>query len=276
MYRIKADHLLAASGMGDEDKASHAPVGVSVKRAKRRSGKRWGADVDDAPAAPSSGVSNKEALAGLGDEAAAAGLREHHEELQPVDKSRKPKHKRWGPDKDIPDADALSQQTAEPMADSGTQAASASAQQKPKRKRWGPDALNSDPDPDFAAPAPAQAKPAPASAQAEQAPALSDEQRRRKRWGPDRQAASAKELMPQAAEQPETAVGVVITGGLELASAAADAKNSRKRRWGPEDSAPSAVAPATPAVPAASTVRSLTLQQQGSLGMYSGMRDPFT
>ena len=237
--------------MGDEDKASHAPVGVLVKRSKKRSGKRWGADVDDAPAAPSSGVSDMEALAGLGDEAAAAGLGEDHEELQPVQKSRKPKHKRWGPDKDIPDADALSQQTAEPMADPGTQPASASAQQKPKRKRWGPDALNSDPDPDPAAPSPAQA---------EQAPAQSDEQRRQKRWGPDRQAAPAKEPMPQAAEQPETAARGTATGELEQASAAADAKNSRKRRWGPEDSAPSAAAPATPAVPAVSAVRPLTLQ----------------
>ena len=240
--------------MGDEDKASHAPVGVSVKRSKKRSGKRWGADVDDAPAAPSSGVSDKEALAGLGDEAAAAGLGADLEELQPAQKSRKPKHKRWGPDKDIPDADAPSQQSAEPMADSGIQPASAPAQQKPKRKRWGPDALNSDPDPD---PAPA----APAPAQAEQAPAQSDEQRRRKRWGPDSQAASANEPQPQAAEEPEIAARSTVTGELGQAPGSADAKDLKKRRWGPEDSAPSAAAPATPAVPAASAVRTLTLQQ---------------
>ena len=238
-----------------------------MKRSKMRSGKRWGADVDDAPAAPSSGVSDKEALAGLGDEAAAAGLGEHLEELQPVQKSRKSKHKRWGPDKDIPDADALLQQTAEAMADSGTQPASASTQQKPKRKRWGPDARNSDPDPDPAAPAPAQA---------EQAPALSDEQRRRKRWGPDRQAASAKEPMPQAAEQPETGARGAVTGELKQASAAADAKDLKKRRWGPEDSAPSAAAPAMPAGPAVSGVRTLTLQQRGSLGLYNGLCDPLT
>ena len=236
--------------MGDEDKASHAPVGVSVKRSKRRSGKRWGADVDDAPAAPSSGVSDKEAFAGLGDEAAAAGIGEDLEEMQPVQKSRKLKHKRWGPDKDIPDADALPQQAVEPMADSGPQPASASAQQKPKRKRWGPDALTSDPDPDPAAPLPAQA---------EQTSAQSDEQRRRKRWGPDRQAAPAREPIPQAAEQPETAARGMMTGELEEASASADAKASKKRRWGPEDSAPSAAAPATPAVPAVSTVRTFTL-----------------
>ena len=235
-----------------------------MKRSKKRSGKRWGADIDDAPAAPSSGVSDKEALAGLGDEAAAAGIGEDLEEMQRVQKSRKLKHKRWGPDKDIPDAVALSQQSAEPMADSGTRPASAPAQQKPKRKRWGPDALNSDLDPD---PAPT----APAQAQAEQAPAQSDEQRRRRRWGPDRQAASANEPMPQAAEEPETTACSTVTGEPEQALAIIDAKNSKRRRWGPEDGAVSAAAPATPAVPSASAVSTLHLAFT-----YSGLWEPST
>ena len=150
---------------------------------------------------------------GEGQEAAAA-LDHEPGDGQPVQKSRKPRHKRWGPDKDAPDP-------AAPAEDPALAASSS----KPKRKRWGPDAPTPEPEEE---PAPIQEEPA---------------KGRRKRWGPEEPQAQLSAPADEPAQQPEA-----HTDASEAEQA--EAKKSKKRRWGPEEPAAEAAAAASAATSA--------------------------
>ena len=232
---------MAGIEFGGEEKASDAPVGLSVKRSKKRSGKRWGADLNDASTAPPSGAAEREALAGNVEQAAAADPNLQQGEPQPVQKSRKPKHKRWGPDKDAPDAVAVTQNTEEPaqgtplQADPEATLASSALQQKLKRKRWGPDA----PEPEQVH-ADAEAK----HAAMAQPKAAAPDQHKRKRWGPEEPQAPASAPAPEPAEQDPVASNA-LEG--EAKDGRALKKTAKKRRWGHDEPAESTAAPPAPA-----------------------------
>lgn len=219
---------MAGINVDGEDKASEAPVGLPVKRTKKRSGKRWGSDLNDPSTTPPSGA---QALAGNVGQAAAAGPHQEPGAEQSVQKSRKPRHKRWGPDKDLPDPIAEEpEQEAAPAAASEPQIAGSLPQQKPKRKRWGPDAPAADPEPPAADPEPAK--------QAEQ-PAPSPEQRgKRKRWGPDE--AQGLPSAPTSAPLQEAQAADAELGASEGAAS----RKYRKRRWGPDEPPSSVPLPA--------------------------------
>ena len=202
---------MADIGFGGGNKASDAPVGLPVKRNNRRSGKRWGAEVNDSSTATPSGV---QALVEGEEQEAAAALDHGPGDGQPVQKSRKPRHKRWGPDKDAPDP-------AAPAEDPALAAGSS----KPKRKRWGPDAPTPEPE---QKPAHIQAEPA---------------KGKRKRWGPEEPQAELSAPADEPAQQP----GAHLDASEAKQAEAAAAKQSKKRRWGPEEPA----AEATAAAPAA-------------------------
>ena len=220
------------------DKASDAPVGLSNKRTKKRSGKRWGADVIDPSTAPLSG---DEALAE--NEGQATDPNYERGRNQPVQKGRKPRHKRWGPDKDAPDSAACTEEPAL-MPASEAEQASSFVQQKPRRKRWGPDAATAEP---------VQAGEAESSqpeAVAEPSVVPVSGKGRRKRWGPDEGQVVLTALVPEPAQPAQTAS--TFSDATEQADATAVNKNFKKRRWGPEELAAGAVAavPAAPAAPA--------------------------
>ncbi len=223
------------------DKASDAPVGLSNKRTKKRSGKRWGADVIDPSTARLSG---DEALAE--NEGQATDPKHERGRNQPVQKSRKPRHKRWGPDKDAPDSAAFTEEPAL-MPASEAEQASNSAQQKPRRKRWGPDAATAEPVQAGEAADSSQTK-----AVAEPTVLPVSGKGRRKRWGPDEGQVVLTTLVPEPAQQAQTVS--TPSDATEQADATAVNKKSKKRRWGPEEIAAGAVAaaaaPAAPAGPA--------------------------
>lgn len=222
---------MAGIDVDGEDKASDAPVGLPVKRTKKRSGKRWGADLNNPSTTPPSGA---QALARNVGQAAAAGPHQEPGAEQPVQKSRKPRHKRWGPDKDLPDPVAAEPgQKAAPAAASEPQIAGSLPQQKPKRKRWGPDGPAADPEPPAAEPESAK--------QAEQPAPLPEQRGRRKRWGPD----EAQGLPSAPTSAPLQEAQAADAGSAELgASEGAAGKVSKKRRWGPDEPPGSAPLPA--------------------------------
>ena len=215
---------MADIGFGGGDKASDAPMGLPVKRNNRRSGKRWGAEVDDASTATPSGV---QALVESEGQAAAAALNDERGDDQLAQKSRKPKHKRWGPDKDAPDP---AEPTKDPavMADSAAEPGDSALQQKTKRKRWGPDAATPEPEEEAGEPTPVQQE--------------HSAKGRRKRWGPAEPLVKLSAPAEEPSQQPEAHSQA---SDAQAAEAAAVAKNSKKRRWGPEEPAapPAPVAP---------------------------------
>ena len=218
---------MADIGFGGGDKASDEPVGLPLKRSSRRSGKRWGAEVLDPSTATPSGV---QALVENEGQAAATAPDQGHGDDQPAQKSRKPRHKRWGPDKDAPDPAAPTEDPA-PMAGSPAERAGSVVPQKPKRKRWGPDAPTPEP---------------------EQEPTPTQEEQsakgRRKRWGPDESQAPADEPAQQPGAQADASEDVVPAG-----------KASKKRRWGPEEAAAQGIADSLAAMQAPAEVDSAPL-----------------
>lgn len=215
---------MADIGFGGGDKASDAPVGLPVKRSSRRSGKRWGAEVLDPSTATPSGVQAPVESEG---QAAATAPDQEHGDDQTVQKSRKPRHKRWGPDKDAPDPAGLSEDPAL-MAGSPAEPAGSAVPQKPKRKRWGPDGPT---------PAPEQE---PTQIQEEQLA-----KGRRKRWGPDEPQAPADEPAQQPGAHVDASKDAVAAG-----------KTSKKRRWGAEEAAAEAIADSPTATQAPAQVDS--------------------
>ena len=161
-------------------------------------------------------------MEGEGQEAAAAPDHEPGGD-QPAQKSRKPRHKRWGPDKDAP-------YPAAPAEDPALAAGSS----KPKRKRWGPDAPTPEPEQE--------------SAPTQEGPAKG----RRKRWGPEEPQAELSAPAFEPAQQPRAYINAseAEQAEAEQAAPAAAAKSSKKRRWGPEEPAAEAVASASAATAA--------------------------